>query len=48
MSDKEKAAEFKAKGNAALQKQNFDEAIKFYTEVNGRAHYLEHAQSLRI
>jgi hypothetical protein len=33
MADKAKAAEWKAKGNAALSAKNFDEAITAYTQV---------------
>jgi hypothetical protein len=33
MPDKAKAAEAKAKGNAALSAKDFDAAIKHYTEV---------------
>jgi hypothetical protein len=38
MADKAAAAEFKAKGNAALSAKDFDAAVKWYTEVRmGRA-----------
>lgn len=35
MTDKEKAAEAKAKGNAAFQAKNYEEAIKHFTEAIG-------------